>query len=311
MLLDPKGVDTLLDYFRDNQEFQRMNKITYQYQKCVMTLPSESKGNEEGTTSWFLKLDKRLSWDDRFTFQPKMSNMLGCTRKTDFAVSVCKGSTHPVVFYIASILKKLALETFSPYHHQRTQAMDHREPFWHALHILHDPHPEYRAFTIKTYDLYEEYLIDSKLNTRTPTLDLSTLLAKLGASTPTVSIPVYSDEENTPSRVWVQVVHVLLHPGEEYQEARSYNGQKLVVNQQEVVSGVDKPWDVIQRCHEFRFPIDPSTHKEHQTLLPPPWSIYLFWSKSDRNRVRTELHFLPCPPLHISVRFVDVTAAVL
>ena len=156
-----------------------MNKITYQYQKCAMTLPSESQGNEEGTTSWFLNLDKRLSWDERFTLQYQMSNMLGCPRRTDFSVSVRKGSTHPVVFYIAPILRKLAFETFRPYHHQRTHPIEHRDPFWHALHILHDPHPEYRAFTAKAYDSEVQYLIDSKLNTQTSTLDLSTLLAQL------------------------------------------------------------------------------------------------------------------------------------
>lgn len=97
----------------------------------------------------------------------------------------------------------------------------------------------------------KKYLIDSKLNTRTPNLHLSTLLAQLSASGPTVSTPVYSDEENTPSRVWVHVVRVLLHPGEEYHEGQSYHGRKLVEDQREVVSGVDKPWDVIKRCHDF------------------------------------------------------------
>jgi len=103
----------------------------------------------------------------------------------------------------------------------------------------------------------KKYLIDSKLNTRTPNLHLSTLLAQLSASRPTVSTPVYSDEENTPSRVWVHVVHVLLSLGEEYEKARSYNekGRKLVSDQREVVSGVDKPWDVIKNCHKFRIPM--------------------------------------------------------
>ena len=129
----------------------------------------------------------------------------------------------------------------------------------------------------------------------TPTPDLATLLAQLRAPGPTVSTPVYSDEENTPSRVWVHVVHVLLRPGEEYQDSTSYHGRKLVVNQHEVVSGIHKPWDVIKNCHEFSVPM----HLEQECIEIlwfkrgyPHNSIFEVWQQGQAQQVMSAYPFL-------------------
>lgn len=129
----------------------------------------------------------------------------------------------------------------------------------------------------------------------THTLDLSTLLDQLSASGPTESIPVYSDEENTPSRVWVHVVHVMLRPGEDYHDGEEYRGRKVVVNQREVVSGVNKPWDVIKNCHEFSVPM--SSEQECIEIL---WfraghhhnTISIIWEQGSSFESMSEYQFL-------------------
>lgn len=129
----------------------------------------------------------------------------------------------------------------------------------------------------------------------THTSDLSTLLAQLSASGSTETIPVYSDEENTPSHVWVHVVHVLLHPGEKYHDGEEYRKRKLVVNQREVVSGVNKPWDVIKNCHEFSVPM--SSEQECIEIL---WfragfhhnTVSIIWKQGSSFESMSEYQFL-------------------
>lgn len=169
-----RDMGVLLDYFRSNAEFQRMNRITYQYGKCVMTLPLGYQGRE-GTTAWFLQLWKQMPDRYKRDFEIAMSEMLpfsmpamhGLPRRHEFRVDVLEAPSaeHVVIFYIMSGLERLAAETFQ-WHQQRS-------PFVQALALLHSPHPEYRAFTAKAYDLEVEYG-DRRLMMR-----LSGLLAQL------------------------------------------------------------------------------------------------------------------------------------
>ena len=101
-----------------------------------------------------------------------------------------------------------------------------------------------------------------KHETKMPALDLTTLLAQLGAPGPTVSPRLDAgtsvlDAEYMRTRVWVQVVHVHLQHGEQYQLNRSYHTHpKHIVTQDMVESGIDKPWDVIKSCYEFAVPME-------------------------------------------------------
>jgi hypothetical protein len=170
-----RGIATLRNYFESNAEMHRMGQQTYQSHKSVMALqPSSSMQgeNEEGTTQWFAKIWNKTLPDDEVFFCACMGRMLHLTRPSDFCVSLRPFLPVPVIFYIHPILEQLARRTF------RTR--DDYTPFEQALNLLHDPHPEYRAFIAKAYDLYQEYLIDSRLRL-TPTLDLSTLLDQLRA----------------------------------------------------------------------------------------------------------------------------------
>jgi hypothetical protein len=85
-----------------NQEFQRMNWTTYQYTKCVMTLPRanadetlpdtgdtlQNTGDLEGNTVWFLQLWNTLRDEDKPRFEAQMGRLLRLTRPHDFVVSV-------------------------------------------------------------------------------------------------------------------------------------------------------------------------------------------------------------------------------
>ena len=151
-----------------------------------------------------------------------------------------------------------------------------------------------------------------KHETKKPAIDLATLLAQLGAPGPTVSPRLGAgtsvlDAEYMRSRAFVQVVRVILEPGEQYQTGRSYRGRKRVMQQKVVYSGIDKPWDVIKSCHEFGVPmqteqecleilwfIEGDHHDRVQTMWEQGQALlimaaYPFLLKKDWNISRTPL----------------------
>ena len=150
-----RAMVTILDYFQGSEEFHRMNKRTYQYQKCVMTLPSQ-----------LLPLWNTLLLSDQSSLCDKMRERLGL-RRGELGLHEAPRAPCPVIFYISEPLHKLAAETFRQFQNQT--------PFQQALYHLLFPHPEYRAFTAKAYDLYEERG-DPRLMTP---LGLPTLLTQL------------------------------------------------------------------------------------------------------------------------------------
>jgi hypothetical protein len=147
-----RAMATLLEYFGMNVEFQRMGKMTYQYKKCVMTLPVNTykKSDIQGNVLWFLRCWNSLLDDDKVLFEAQMSTILKLQGRIDFQVSVREDSETVVLLYIDSGLRKLAAETFKPYTGENSNA------FVQALDLLHNPHVEYRAFAAKAYDLYED-----------------------------------------------------------------------------------------------------------------------------------------------------------
>ncbi len=148
-----------------NIDLQKMNRITNGYNKCAMTLPRE--GPWEGSPAWFLQLWNLVLDEDRPRFCAEMGEALKLTGREKFCVSVRKGATHVVVFYVDVGLQELAQRTF------RTvfQGMD---ALTQALDLLHNPHAEYNAFIARACDSHEDR------GARHLMLRLSSLLAELG-----------------------------------------------------------------------------------------------------------------------------------
>ena len=160
------ALGTLIQYFETHdEEIKRLNTFTYQYKKCVMTLPAsrasvkQDAENEAGTTVWFMTLWNRLTRTDKGFWIHVIEQMVNRRFREDtmfyFHVSVRPFSPVPVIFYVNPLFDTLAVQTFRPFNGQNSSQQ--------ALDALHDPHPEYRAFTAKAYDSSEEYLIDSRL----------------------------------------------------------------------------------------------------------------------------------------------------
>jgi hypothetical protein len=70
-----------------------------------------------------------------------------------------------------------------------------------------------------------------------------------------LGVPMPLGLQDLRARAYVQVVQVMLAPGEQYETDTFYNGQKRVLTQKVVVSGVNEPWDVMKSCHEFCEPL--------------------------------------------------------
>jgi hypothetical protein len=96
-----------------------------------------------------------------------MGEALKHTGREKFCVSVRKGATHVVVFYVDVGLQELAERTF------RT-VFQVRDTLTQALDLLHSPHTEYNAFIPRVCDSYEDR------GSRHLMLWLSSLLAELG-----------------------------------------------------------------------------------------------------------------------------------
>ena len=84
------------------------------------------------------------------------------------------------------------------------------------------------------------------------------------------------------SRAFVQVVRVMLQPGEQYQMNQAYRRRKRVEHQEVVHSGIEKPWDVIKSCHEFSAPM----HLEQECLEilwfvegEHPETVHVIWDQ--------------------------------
>ena len=110
-----RDLTTLRNYFETNTEKHRMNKRTYQHQKCVITLPpsSASRKGENETTVWFLKPWNMLLFDDKKIFCGHMGQMINLTQPTILYVNIRPSRPIPVIFYIKPILTQLDVETFS------------------------------------------------------------------------------------------------------------------------------------------------------------------------------------------------------
>ncbi len=147
-----------------NIDLQKMNRITNGYNKCAMTLPRE--GPWEGSPAWFLQLWNLVLDEHRPRFCEEMAAALKLTGREKFCVSVRKGATHVVVFYVDVGLQELAQRTF------RT-VFQGRDALTQALDLLHNPHAEYSDFIARACDSYEDR------GARHLMLRLSSLLAEL------------------------------------------------------------------------------------------------------------------------------------
>ena len=130
-------------------ELQTMNECRNQSVKCVMKLHDPlAGGNEEESARWFLRLLETLLTREKDSFRKYVGNtVLNLSTPMDFCVHVEEKSTAVVIFYIDSLLQKLAKEFFRN-ESQSTSIVQ-------ALQILHNPSTEHQAFRDRAYDLHE------------------------------------------------------------------------------------------------------------------------------------------------------------
>ena len=62
--------------------------------------------------------------------------------------------------------------------------------------------------------------------------------------------------QNMRSCAYVHLVRVILEPHEQYEMTEAYDGRKIILKDETIQSGVDKPWKVIKSCHQFSEPME-------------------------------------------------------
>ena len=167
-------------YFTHDDTIKRMNQVTHQHRKCVMSL--KTSNSSIGSAAWFMWLWGQLSVVDRFDFNLKISQMLG-VRPHDFFVQIFERNECPVIFYIESILQPLAERTFKTIERPEAKYLKSVSVMSQAFTVLHNPSQykeQYRDFLREAYDVPANHRnLMMPLSTSTKLSTLSSLLTQL------------------------------------------------------------------------------------------------------------------------------------